>query len=235
MPRSLGTLEGRTFAAVLFDMDGTLIDSIPVVIRSLAAVGAGGRRRPARPRRLPRRARRGESSGAAARRSGWTRAFERIEAIEIADTEGITVLPGTLDALAVLTGDVERCAIATSCTRPLADARLARHRAAGAAGGRHRERRRPGQAAPRPVPARRGAARASTRPTASSSRTPRVVSRPARAAGCSTLAVTTTTAAADLVADAVVRQPGRRAVLGGGGSRSRDAGGYRPVGWGHGR
>ena len=34
MPRTLGELEGRTFAAVLFDMDGTLVDSTPAVFRS---------------------------------------------------------------------------------------------------------------------------------------------------------------------------------------------------------
>ena len=57
----------------------------------------------------------------------------------------------------------------------------------------------------------------------------------ARAAGCSTLAVTTTTVAADLLADAVVDTLADVRFTVGGGSRSRDAGGYRPVGWAHGR
>src|SRR5688572_15835073 len=123
MPRRLGTLEGRTFAAVLFDMDGTLIDSIPTVIRSWLRWAqeegvdphdlAGFHGVPAR----------GVIS-ALLPPDRVDSAFERIEAIEVADTEGITLLPGTLDALAVLSADVELCAIATSCTRPLADARL---------------------------------------------------------------------------------------------------------------
>ena len=48
-------------------------------------------------------------------------AVARIEQIEVGDTAGITVLPGTLDALEVLTaGDPQHCAIVTSCTEPLA-------------------------------------------------------------------------------------------------------------------
>ena len=49
--------------------------------------------------RLPRRPGEGHRREAAAPRRGWTPPFDRIEAIEIADTDGITVLPGTLDAL----------------------------------------------------------------------------------------------------------------------------------------
>jgi sugar-phosphatase len=131
-------------------------------------------------------------------------AFERIEAIEVADTEGITILPGTLDALAALTGDVDRCAIATSCTRPLADARLVATAlpaprvvvtASDVAQGK-----------PHPDPFLLAAARLGVDPTDCLV----VEDAPggleaARAAGCSTLAVTTTTVAADLLADAVVR------------------------------
>lgn len=202
MPRRLGTLEGRTFAAVLFDMDGTLIDSIPVVIRSWLRWAqeegvdphelAGFHGVPAR----------GVIS-ALLPPDRVDSAFERIEAIEVADTEGITILPGTLDALAVLTGDVDRCAIATSCTRPLADARLVATAlpaprvvvtASDVAQGK-----------PHPDPFLLAAARLGVDPTDCLV----VEDAPggleaARAAGCSTLAVTTTTVAADLLADAVV-------------------------------
>jgi sugar-phosphatase len=127
MPRSLGTLGGRTFAAVLFDMDGTLIDSIPAVVRSWVRWAD---EHGVDPRRLQ------GFHGVPARGvvaavlppERVDAAFDRIEEIEAADTEGITVLPGALAALAALSGEVERCAIATSCTRPLADARLAETR-----------------------------------------------------------------------------------------------------------
>src|SRR5689334_3873610 len=202
MPRRLGTLEGRSFAAVLFDMDGTLIDSIPVVIRSWLRWAqeegvdphdlAGFHGVPARgvisallpPERVD-------------------AAFERIEAIEVADTDGITVLPGTLDALVALTGDVDRCAIATSCTRPLADARLVAT----------------GLPAPRVVVTASDVAQGKPHPDPFLLAASRLGVDPAdclvvedapsgleaaRAAGCSTLAVTTTTTPADLVGDAVV-------------------------------
>lgn len=206
MPRSLGTLEGRTFAAVLFDLDGTLIDSIPVVIRSWLRWAqeegvdphrlAGFHGVPARgvisallpPERLD-------------------AAFERIEAIEIADTEGITVLPGALDALDTLRaagsdGD-DLAAIATSCTTPLATARIAATglpapavvvTASDVARGK-----------PHPDPFLLAAARLGVDPAECLV----VEDAPggleaARAAGCSTLAVTTTTAVADLIADAVI-------------------------------
>jgi sugar-phosphatase len=202
MPRSLGTLEGRTFAAVLFDMDGTLIDSIPVVIRSWLR---WAKEEGVDPRRLT------GFHGVPARGviaallppERVDGAFDRIEAIEIADTDGIAVLPGALDALAALTGEVERCAIATSCTRPLADARLA---ATGFPA--------PGvvvtasdvsQGKPHPDPFLLAAARLGVDPADCLV----VEDAPGgieagRAAGCATLAVSTTTAAADLMADAVV-------------------------------
>ena len=205
MPRSLGSLDSRTFAAVLFDMDGTLIDSIPVVIRSWLR---WAQEEGVDPRRLA------GFHGVPARgviaallpAERVDSALARIEGIEIADTEAITVLPGALDALTALSGttdDVDRCAIATSCTRPLADARLLATRlpaptvvvtSSDVPRGK-----------PHPDPFLLAAARLRVDPTDCLV----VEDAPAgleagRAAGCATLAVSTTTAAADLVADAVV-------------------------------
>ena len=108
--------------AVLFDMDGTLIDSTPAVDRAWAVweqrwdvrlgVRASELGRPARDivaERVP-------AADAEA-------AFLDIERLEVADTAGIVVLPGVralLDAL-----PVDRWAVATSCSAPLAAARLA--------------------------------------------------------------------------------------------------------------
>ena len=211
MPRTLGTLDGRDFAAVLFDMDGTLIDSIPVVVRSWLR---WAEEEDVDPERLvgfhgvPAR-------GIAEKLLPPERvdaAVDRIEAIETADTDGITILAGTLEALATLTavrsddgagvtGDL--CAIATSCTRPLAAARIAATglpapavvvTASDVAQGK-----------PHPDPFLLAARRLGVDP-----RDCLVVEdapgglEAARAAGCSTLAVTTTTVPADLIADAVV-------------------------------
>ena len=108
--------------AVLFDMDGTLIDSTPAVDRAWATweerwgvrlgVRASALGRPARDivaERVP-------AADAEA-------AFRDIERLEVADTEGIEVLPGVRDLLAALPAD--RWAVATSCSAPLAAARLA--------------------------------------------------------------------------------------------------------------
>ncbi|GAB3076273.1 MULTISPECIES: HAD-IA family hydrolase [unclassified Phycicoccus] len=201
MPGTLGTLDGRDFAAVLFDMDGTLIDSIPVVIRSWLRWAEEEGVDPARLvgfHGVPAR-------GIAEKLLPADRvdaAVDRIEAIETADTDGITVLPGTLDALATLTG-ADLCAIATSCTRPLADARIAAT----------------GLPAPRVVVTASDVRQGKPHPDpfllaarllGVDPRDCLVVEdapgglEAARAAGCATLAVTTTTAPADLIADAVV-------------------------------
>jgi mannitol-1-/sugar-/sorbitol-6-phosphatase len=108
--------------AVLFDMDGTLVDSTPAVDRAWATweerwgvrlgVRASALGRPARDivaERVP--PERAEA------------AFLDIERLEVADTDGIVVLPGVRELLAALPGD--RWAVATSCSAPLAAARLA--------------------------------------------------------------------------------------------------------------
>jgi sugar-phosphatase len=110
-----------TVRAVLFDMDGTLVDSTPAVDRAWATweerwnvrlgVRASALGRPARDivaERVP-------PADAEA-------AFRDIEQLEVADVAGVVVLPGVRALLASLPAD--RWAIATSCSAPLAAARL---------------------------------------------------------------------------------------------------------------
>jgi mannitol-1-/sugar-/sorbitol-6-phosphatase len=201
-PGALGALEACDFAAVLFDLDGTLIDSIPVVMRSwLRWAHEEG----IDPRRLT--GFHGVPARAIAERllppERVEAAVARIDAIELADTDGISVLPGTLAALAALTDGVDHCAIATSCTAPLAAVRIAATSlpapsvvvtASDVQRGK-----------PHPDPYLLAAQRLNVDP-----RECLVVEdapgglESARAAGCATLALTTTTAPADLIADAVV-------------------------------
>ncbi len=124
---AVSALDGRTFAAVLFDMDGTLIDSIGAVERSWVTwagefdidlerlLGFHG---------IP-------ASGVIASlrpdldADGQALAVRRIEELEVADTEGIVVLPGAREALGGLVAAGARAAIVTSCTDPLFEARIA--------------------------------------------------------------------------------------------------------------
>ncbi len=189
-----------TYEAVLFDLDGTLVDSTAVVVRSWLRWAEEEQVDPqllAGFHGVP-------SAGIVAalvpedRRRG---ALSRIDALELADTDGVVALPGAARALAALPAG--RAAIATSCTRGLAAARIA---AAGLDA--------PGVvvtvddvAAGKPAPdpyllaARRlgvDPARCLVVEDAPSGL------RSARAAGCATLAVTTTTPAHNLDADLVV-------------------------------
>ena len=119
----IDALTGRTFDAVLFDMDGTLIDSMAGSLRAwerwatehgvdpghLADLGG----RPA-----------GQVIPALLTADRVADALARIEHLENeVAAEGIDLLPGTEEALAVLPPD--RVAIVTSCTRSLLEARLA--------------------------------------------------------------------------------------------------------------
>lgn len=114
----------RPFAAVLFDMDGTLISSIEAVERSwnrlalefgFTMIGFdevhGIPSRALIDRLLADRA-----------PDERDRAARRIVQLEIADLAGAVVLPGTRAALAALLPD--HCAIVTSCTADLARVRL---------------------------------------------------------------------------------------------------------------
>ncbi len=194
----------RAFAAVLFDMDGTLINSLAAVVRSWARL-AEEYAIPAERffpfHGIPARAivdRLLEDRPAAERDA----AYARIVDIEVSDTDGIEILPGAVAALEVL-APAGRCAIVTSSSRPLAAARLA---ATGlpapsvliTADDVERGK-------PHPDPFEAGAAAFGAAP-----RDCLVVEdaasglASARAAGCPTLALATTHAAEDLAGDVVV-------------------------------
>jgi sugar-phosphatase len=112
----------RPFAAVLFDMDGTLVDSTPAINRSWttwasehgvtgeALVAAAGHGRPA-PEIVADLVGPDRAVAAAA----------RITELEILDVDGVVQLPGVADLLAGLPS--ADWAIVTSCSAPLADAR----------------------------------------------------------------------------------------------------------------
>lgn len=196
----LGRLEGEVFAAVIFDMDGTLVDSTPAVARAWQAWAVE--------HDIPLERMQGHHGVPAAGvialllpEERQQSANARINELELSDVHDIVVLPGAAEALAVLVDAPN--AIATSCTRPLAAARIA---AAGLVA--------PSvvvtvddveRGKPHPDPFLEAARRLGVDPT----RCLVVEDAPqglqaARAAGCFTLAVMTTTPPEALEADAVV-------------------------------
>jgi sugar-phosphatase len=202
MPSPLGSLHGRPFAAVVFDMDGTLIDSTAVVVRSWVR---WAQEHDIDPRRL--QGFHGVPAAAIVAellpRHRHEDAVARITELELADTDGIDVLPGAAEALAALAPD--HSAIATSCTAPLAAARISAS----------------GLVAPRVLVTADDVERGKPHPDPFLLAAQRLGVDPAdclvvedapgglaaaRAAGCSTLAVVTTTRREELVgaADAVV-------------------------------
>ncbi len=198
--RGLGSLIGRTFSAVIFDMDGTLIDSTAAVLRSwqrwAREYGVG-------PKDMV--AHHGVPSAAVVRAvlppALQDEASRRIEELEVLDVDGVVVLPGAAEALAALGST--HAAIATSCTDVLAAARI------GASGLQVPDvvvtADQVTQGKPHPDPFLLAAERLGVDPSDCL-----VVEdapmglQAARVAGCATLALTTTTPVADLVADAVV-------------------------------
>jgi sugar-phosphatase len=199
-PPGLGLLTDLRFDAILFDLDGTLIDSTPVVERVWQRWGAAYGLEPGRWTFL---------HGVPARHmlaqlipaSEVDEEYVRLERLEVADVDGIVVLPGALEALAALPAG--RAAIATSGSEPLAKTRIACTNlptpqvvvtASDTSIGK-----------PDPAPYLLAADRLGVDPA----RCLVVEDAPAgltaaRAAGCATLAVTTTHEAAELDADAVV-------------------------------
>lgn len=198
-------LVDAVFEAIIFDMDGTLVDSSAAVVRSWTTwaleYGVTAEQLDGWD---------GVPAAAIVRAvlptEQWQPAIQRINELEIADVDEIVVLPGAREALAALietSGSAGRAAIATSSSLDLARARL------GAAGltppsvlvtvddVRHGK--------PAPDPYLLAAERLGHAPQ----RCLVVEDAPqglasAQAAGCRTLAVVTTNPADALRADAVV-------------------------------
>ena len=197
----LDQLIDEEFEAVIFDMDGTLIDSTPAVARAWTAWAV---EHGITAEQLE--GHHGMPSAAVVRllvpADGQQAAIDRINALEIDDVHDIVGLPGAAEALAALTG--AKNAIATSCTIPLAKARITAARLVQPSVLVTADDVRRGK--PAPDPFLEAAARLGVDPH----RCLVVEDAPAgleaaRAAGCSTLAVVTTTPEDELQADGVVR------------------------------
>lgn len=193
-------LADKVFEAVIFDLDGTLIDSTPAVIRSWTTwAGEYG----FAPTDLL--GHHGTPSASVVRavmpKDLQAAGMRRITELELADVHDIAVLPGAREALASLVG--AKNAIATSCTVPLAAARIAAARLEppsvlvtvdDVVHGK-----------PHPEPFLEAARRLGVDPR----RCLVIEDAPkgleaAKAAGCFTLAVVTTTAREELFADGIV-------------------------------
>jgi sugar-phosphatase len=195
-----GILGGQVFQAVLFDMDGTLVDSTQAVNRSWLRWGAEVGLGPSF---------RGVEHGVPARQMIATlvaadlveESVARVTQLELTDTDDVTILAGAAELMASI--PEERRAIVTSCARELCLVRLA---ASGfdtpltvvtiddTSRGK-----------PFPEPFLEAAARLGVDPA----RCVVIEDAPAglaaaRAAGCATIGVEGTHAASDLTADLVV-------------------------------
>ena len=108
--------------AILFDMDGVLMDSTPSVERVWRTWAAKHGLDPDRIAPLAHGRRSIETIRAVAPELDAEKENVTVEQLEIDDKEGVTALPGAAGLVAHLPPG--RCAIVTSATRPLAVARL---------------------------------------------------------------------------------------------------------------
>jgi sugar-phosphatase len=193
-------LTDRVFAAVLFDLDSTLVDSSAAVDRSW--------RRWAAEYDLT-TADLGEHTGLPSRETVARLLVPEdvdvgaalIEQLEVTDTNGVVALPGAAEAMAAV--PVDRQAVVTSCTAALASARLI---AAGLVPPRvvvTVDRLRHGKPAPDGY-LLAAAELGSAAPDCLVVEDSAAGISAARAAGCAVLAVATTTTADRLAADLVV-------------------------------
>lgn len=107
----------------MFDMDGILISSLGSVERSWAKWAQLHGIDPARAVGIAHGRRAAETIAALAPHADQAAALQLIEDIEVADNEGLAVLPGVLDLLAAL--PAHRWTVVTSATGRLARVRLA--------------------------------------------------------------------------------------------------------------
>ncbi|MDO5084171.1 MAG: HAD-IA family hydrolase [Arachnia propionica] len=108
------------FDAVIFDHDGTIVDSATAMYR---AYGRWAEEFGVDARELPRYIGMPSESISALLVPGRSQyAADRIEQLEVEDTDGVQAMPGAAEAFAALPEG--RTAIATSCTAPLLEARM---------------------------------------------------------------------------------------------------------------
>ncbi|QOT15253.1 HAD-IA family hydrolase [Paenarthrobacter sp. YJN-5] len=199
-PHGVDALRELTFDAVLFDLDGTLVDSTPAVVRSWLTWAAEENLDPEFRERMhgmpaP------EIVLALVGEERFSDSLQRVLDLEHRDTHDIVPLPGAQTLLSSIPAG--KAAIATSCTASLADVRI---KAAGLQAPRlvvSYDDVSAGKPAPEPfLKAAEGLGVDPARCLVVEDAPAGIAA--ARAAGCRVLAVTGTHAADDLRADAVV-------------------------------